>query len=120
VSAEAVMTMITGGILFGQSLHQNNAASPLGYSCLDGFAVPMALVRHVRLPLAEIASVELFSDGYFACADGLGVAAWEAMFDRIEREDPLKIARYRSVKGSGADGRKADDRSYLCVRGGLA
>jgi hypothetical protein len=118
VPAEAVMTMIAGGILSGQSLHQNNAASPLGYSCLDGFPVPMALVRHVPLKLAEVASVELFSDGYFACADGLGVAAWEAMFERIEREDPLKLTRYRSVKGSGADGRKADDRSYLCVRGG--
>jgi hypothetical protein len=116
VPEDDLLSVIQGGILFGQSLHQNNTASVLGYSCLDGFPVPMALTRHITLPAAEVRSIELFSDGYFDLAPGLGVAAWEAMFQRVEQEDPRKLERYRSVKGSDRNGRKADDRSYLCIQ----
>jgi hypothetical protein len=110
-----LLTMIHGGIMFGQSLYQNNTASVLGYSGLDGFAVPMSLTRHITLPAAEVHTIELFSDGYFDLPPTTGVAAWEAMFRRIEQEDPRKLGRYRSVKGSDRNGRKADDRSYLCI-----
>jgi hypothetical protein len=110
-----VLAMIQGGIMFGQPLFQNNTASVLGYSGLDGFPVAMPLTRHITLPAAEVHRIELFSDGYFDLAPTTGVAAWEAMFRRIEQEDPRKLGRYRSVKGSDANGRKADDRSYICV-----
>ena len=59
--------------------------------------------------------IELFSDGYFAPGHGFGVASWEERFAEVEREDPAKIGRYASVKGSTA-GMWSDDRSYLGVQ----
>ncbi len=115
IPAEAVRALVQGGILLGQPPHRNNAASPLGYSCLDGFGVAEALTRHVRLLRDEVHSIELFTDGYFLPGDAVGVASWEAMFARIEREDPEKTGRFASVKGSGADGSWTDDRTYVCV-----
>lgn len=115
VPVGVVERLVRGGILLGQPPHKNNADSVLGYSCLDGFAVPAALTRQERLPLGDVRSIELFSDGYFAPGEAVGVASWEAMFARVEKEDPKKIGRFASMKGSGADGSWTDDRTYVCV-----
>ena len=112
---DVLRVLVQGGILSGQSPHQNNPASPLGYSCLDGFPVPAELTRTIDLSMDEIRSIELFTDGYFAPGETVGLAAWEAMFAHIERVDPHKVDRFPSVKGSGADGASADDRTYLCI-----
>lgn len=114
VPAAMLESLVQGGILFGQSPHQNNTASPLGYSCLDGFDVPLSLTRSLSLPLGGVRDLELFSDGYFAPGATVGLAAWEAEFARIEALDPHKVGAFPSVKGSG-DGRFADDRTYLRV-----
>ena len=115
VPPDMLRALVQGGILSGQAPHQNDAASALGYSCLDGFAVPAVLTRSVDLPMDDIRDIELFTDGYFAPGDTVGLASWEAMFAQVEREDPHKIGRFPSVKGSGADGTWSDDRTYLHV-----
>lgn len=106
--------LLRGGIVNEQRRHQNNGASPLGYSCLDGFPIPSHLVETHRLPLREVGSIELFTDGYAAPAAECGVAAWERRFAETEAEDPAKVGRYPSVKGS-AGGQWSDDRTYVCV-----
>lgn len=110
----AIDGLLRGGIIHAQGPHQNDAQSPLGYSCLDGFPVPAHLVYHARLPRAGIAAVELYTDGYFLPGDGFGIAAWERAADAVERDDPAKIGAHPSVKGSLPPVR-ADDRTYLGV-----
>lgn len=114
VPAALVAGLLRGGIVNEQRRHQNNAASPLGYSCLDGFPIPAHLVAAHRLPLHEVRSIELFTDGYAAPAAECGVAAWERRFAETEAEDPAKVGRHPSVKGS-AGGQWSDDRTYVCV-----
>ncbi|MBM3545383.1 MAG: hypothetical protein FJX54_00405 [Alphaproteobacteria bacterium] len=106
--------LLDGGILKGQTQFQNNTVSPLSYAVLDGFEVPMSLVRVIDRPRAEIRSVELFTDGYFAPGATPSVAAWEEAFAEVERVDPEKVDRYPSVKGT--IGRiRADDRTVVIV-----
>ena len=114
LSRADIAGLVQGGIIHAQGGHQNNPHSALGYSCLDGFEVPLQFVHHERVPRAGLDSVELYSDGYFKGGDGFGITAWEHAFAEVEREDPAKIGAYASVKGTlGAI--KADDRTYLGV-----
>jgi hypothetical protein len=98
----------------GQARFQNNTASPFSYAVLDGFDVPMPLVRVFERPRASLRSIELFSDGYFKPAETPDVAAWEAAFLEVERADPEKIGAYPSVKGS-AGRLRTDDRTVVVV-----
>lgn len=98
----------------GQGEFQNNTASPLSYALLDGFDVPMELVRVIDRPRASLRSIELFTDGYFEPGATAELAAWEAAFAEVERVDPEKIDRYASVKGS-TDRVRADDRTVVIV-----
>ena len=113
VPRAAIAALVQGGIANGQFVHQNNPESPLGYSGVDGFAIPPALVTAARPP-ARAARVELFSDGYFSHPPGFGVQAWEAAAEEVERIDPDKVAAYASVKGSQGAVR-TDDRTYVGV-----
>ncbi len=113
--ADVVETLIARGIVHGQGGHQNNPTSPLGYSALDGFPIPPQFIRHQTWPRPAIHTIELFTDGYFRPAETFGVTAWETAFAEVEAEDPAKVDRYLSPKGSHA-GLWADDRSYLGVR----
>ena len=103
------------GIIGAQGDYQNNPESILGYGCLDGFTVPRTLLRVATLDAAEVSTLELFTDGYFQPAPGFGLDAWEAAHALVEAEDPAKVGRYRSTKGS-IPGRWSDDRSYVGVR----
>ena len=87
---------------------------PLAYAVLDGFVVPMRLVRVFDRQKDGLACIEMFSDGYFAPGHEPRVAAWEAAFAEVERLDPLKIGSWPSVKGT--IGRvRADDRTVVIV-----
>jgi hypothetical protein len=110
-----VERLLDGGVVTGQGQFQNNTLSPLSYAVLDGFEVPMELVRVIDRPRAAVHTVELFTDGYFEPAGAPSVDAWEAAFREVERVDPEKVERYPCVKGS-APGRFADDRTVLVVR----
>lgn len=109
-----IAPLIAHGIVGAQGAHQNNDASPLGYSCLDGFAIPERFITRLSWPRAEVRTIELFTDGYFDPAAGFGVEAWEAAFRAAEAEDPAKIGRFLSPRGSTAT-TWADDRTYLGV-----
>jgi hypothetical protein len=111
----AVDALLAGGIIHGQGMHQNNATSPLGYSALDGFAVPATLIRTIERPRAAVTTVELFTDGYFEPGQNFGVAAWEAAAREVERIDAEKVRAYAAPKGS-TPRLFADDRSYLGLR----
>ena len=107
--------LLSGGIISGQVAFQNNMVSPLSYAVLDGFDVPMSLVQVIDRPRAEVRSIELFTDGYFKPGATPDLAAWEAGFAEVEREDPEKIDRYPSVKGT--TGRiRADDRTVVIAQ----
>jgi hypothetical protein len=106
--------LIRGGIIHAQSDYLNNPDSPLGYSTLDGFTIADGLYRVERVPLDGLKTIELFTDGYFAPGDAVGVDSWEAKFAEIERLDPLKLEGWPSVKGTTAT-EFADDRTYLAV-----
>ena len=110
-----IATLVEGGIVHGQGRYQNNTASVLGYSCLNGFPVPPSLIRVERFDRMALRSVELFTDGYFAPGEAFGVDGWERRFAEVEREDPSKVLRYPSPKGS-VGGTWADDRTYLGTR----
>jgi hypothetical protein len=111
---EAIAALVRGGIVHGQFQHQNAADSPLGYSAVDGFDIPLPHVTIERFPSGATRRIELFTDGYFRRGDDFGVASWEAAADEVERVDPERIGLYASVKGSvGAI--RADDRTYVGV-----
>ncbi|MBM3596701.1 MAG: hypothetical protein FJX35_00695 [Alphaproteobacteria bacterium] len=107
-----ILRLLDGGIMTGQGQFQNNTASPLSYAVLDGFDVPMPLVRVIDRPRDSVRSIELFTDGYFMPGATPDVAAWEAAFAEVERVDAEKLDRYPSVKGT--TGRvRADDRTVV-------
>jgi hypothetical protein len=127
---ELVLTLVNHGILGAG--HLRNVPGPLGQACIDGTAVPTALVLERRLPRSEVRSIELFTDGYFGVPSPerevparMGaserepphptVAEWERHFALVEREDPFKIGRFASTKGS-LPGKFTDDRTVLVLR----
>lgn len=107
--------LLEGGIRHGQVHFQNNRRSPLSYAVLDGFEVPMELVRVIDRPRSEVETVELFTDGYFLPGELPTVAAWEEACARVEAIDPEKIDRFPSVKGTRGHVR-ADDRTVVIAR----
>lgn len=113
ISRAEIERLIDSGIS-GQRAFANHPTSDLGYGVLDGFAIAERHVFTADYAAAEVATLELFSDGYFAEPEAFGMAAWEASFAEVERLDPDKIGPYASVKGSGPDG-WTDDRTYLGV-----
>jgi hypothetical protein len=103
------------GIAHGQGDFQNITDRVLGYGGLDGFGVPDKYVETRSYRLADIDCIELFSDGYFLPGDDFGVASWEKTFQIVEREDPHKIGKFPSTKGTTKT-MFTDDRSYLGVK----
>lgn len=112
---DEVLLLIRDGIANGQGKFQNVVEPYFGYGGIDGFPIPERHVESRSYALAEIETIELFSDGYFKLGDGFGVAAWEAAFAEVEAEDPHKIGRYMSTKGTTPT-ILTDDRSYLGIR----
>ena len=115
VPESELIILIQEGISHGQGKFQNVTEPVLGYGGIDGFAVPGRFVETRSYPLAEIETLELFSDGYFKPGVGFGVASWEAAFQEVEAEDYHKIGRFMSTKGTTPT-QLTDDRSYLGVR----
>jgi hypothetical protein len=107
-----ITALIAGGIANAQGRFCNRPDLALGYGCLDGIASPPQLIETRRYPRSAIASIELFTDGYFKPGEAFGIAAWEAAFAEVERLDPHKIGPYPSTKGSTAAS-ATDDRTYL-------
>jgi len=107
--------LVHHGIAHGQGHFQNVTEPVLGYGGIDGFAIPSRYIETRSYKLAEVETIELFSDGYFKPGAEFGTASWEAAFAEVEAEDLHKIGRYMSTKGTTAT-QVTDDRSYLGVR----
>ncbi|MFS8049184.1 hypothetical protein [Rhizobium sp. BR 314] len=107
--------LIHKGIANGQGDFQNVTDRVLGYGGLDGFSLPEKYIETRRYPLSDINTIELFSDGYFELGLNFGVASWEESFRNVEFEDPHKIGRYMSTKGT-TEAALTDDRTYLGVK----
>jgi hypothetical protein len=110
-----LLDLIHNGIAHGQGNFQNVTDRVLGYGGLDGFELPSKYIVARRYPISEIDTIELFSDGYFELGAEFGTASWEEAFQRVEKEDPYKIGKYMSVKGT-TDVQLTDDRTYLGIR----
>jgi hypothetical protein len=111
---ELVRVLASDGLLGAARLRAGGG--PLAHGALDGFPLPAAEVRDLRLEYQPLRTLELFSDGYFGWPrGGATVAAWERHHSDVERRDPHRIGPFASTKGSHA-GRFADDRSILIVR----
>ncbi|GGF25402.1 hypothetical protein GCM10011321_16080 [Youhaiella tibetensis] len=106
--------LIEHGIMHGQGNFQNAGERALGYGGLDGFPVLDKYIDARTYRMADIETLELFSDGYFKIAEGFGVAAWEAAFREVEAIDPHKIGPYLSTKGT-TDTALTDDRTYVGI-----
>ena len=111
---EADIRLLLDAGISGQAQFANNTASPLSYGVLDGFEIPLPLVRVIDRPRAAVRSIELFTDGYFKPGAAPALDDWEAAFAEVERVDPEKIGRYPSVKGS-SERMRADDRTAVIV-----
>lgn len=90
----------------------NRTDHPLGFSTLNTDETSLADIMDMRLPRAELTSIELFTDGYFDIPDAVGIEEWEAAFARTEAEDFHKLHRFANVKGSTSR-EFSDDRSIL-------
>jgi hypothetical protein len=111
---DADFRLLLDTAISGQSQFANNTASPLSYAALDGFEIPLPLVRVFDRPRATIHSIELFTDGYFKPGAAATLVDWEAAFAEVESVDPDKIGLYPSVKGSAAR-MNTDDRTVVIV-----
>ena len=98
----------------GQARFANNTISPLSYTVLDGFEIPLSSVQVFDRPRTALRTIELYTDGYVKPGASAALHEWEAAFAEVERIDPEKIGAYASVKGSSAR-MNTDDRTIVIV-----
>lgn len=110
-----LLHLIEHGIAHGQGEYQNVTDKALGYGGLDGFPVPDRYIEHRSYAAADVATLELYSDGYFEPGSGFGVEMWETAFREVEAADLHKVDRYISTKGT-TPAQLTDDRTYLGVQ----
>lgn len=79
---------------------------------LDGHGDPSRFVRSLDLPLAEVSTIELASDGYPSAPETVSIEAWERALAQADATDPDRIGAHLSTKGRTAT-TFGDDRSIL-------
>lgn len=97
--------------LLAQFAYQNNGEHSLGYGVVDGTTTPDAFVHVDQFLLDDVQTLELFTDGYFALPEKAEIAAWEDVYERVEKEDPYKYKNYKSTKNT-------DDRTVIVAKFG--
>lgn len=106
-------SFLRGGIRV-QPRYANDPDHPFGFASINATAPRGFGMSDLRIDMAELASLEIFTDGYFGLPKGTTVTDWEARFAEIEAEDPHKVSAYPEVKGSTAT-EFSDDRTVLCL-----
>ena len=107
--------MVSRGISGGQYQFANQSGHSLAYASVDGSQTRGKDLRYFSRPMADVQSIELFTDGYMSCPQsGVSVMDWEANFAQDEAQDPEKIGRYAGVKGS-TEAYFSDDRTVLSL-----
>jgi hypothetical protein len=94
-------------------------ANPAAFdaAALDGVTDACAAIRTLDVPIAEVETLELSSDGYPAQPDAVNIAAWEAALAHADLTDPDRIGAYPSTKGRHGI-TFGDDRSILIISAG--
>ena len=87
----------------------NNPNDELGFAYINGHHVPDKFIRVYTFPLADVHTLELFSDGYPHPADDTTVASWEAAYRYVERVDPHRYKDFLATKS-------ADDRTVKILK----
>jgi hypothetical protein len=94
----------------GQFVYQNiDNEDPYSYGSIDGVRTPTRFVGVRRIPLADLKTVELFTDGYIVPAPEPTIESWKATQVMVDQVDPLKINQYLEVKAN-------DDKTILIKR----
>lgn len=110
--ASVIDSFLRGGIktqfTFG------NANGSLAFDTMNGTEVPLRDVIDQTRPKDEVASVEIFTDGYPAMPKDVSPHAWEEAFAKAERRDYHKIETHAAVKGS-TEAEYFDDRTVLIL-----
>ncbi len=113
ISGADIVEAMAGGV--AAQHRYANRIHPLGFSTVNGRPVPRSMITSIDRKLSEIETIELFSDGYFGLPEGSDIADWEDWIAMVEAEDPSKLGRFSSTKGSV--GRcLTDDRTVLIIR----
>jgi hypothetical protein len=111
VSETIAADFLTGGIR--TQFHHANAHGPLGYASINGKQIILDGITNLRLPKADVRSIEIFSDGYVSIpASGVAVHDWEKEFQRVELSDFHKTGAFPTVKGSTSF-ESCDDRTVV-------
>ncbi|TYC63097.1 hypothetical protein FMN63_29010 [Stappia sp. BW2] len=108
-----VSEFLLGGIR--SQFHYANARHDLGYASLNGGEIQGDGMTDLRLPVSEIRTIEIFSDGYVSIPEsGTTCSDWEAEFARVEQEDFHKTGLFPAVKGSTTL-ETCDDRTVISI-----
>lgn len=108
-----VTDFISGGIKT-QFQYSNDPESPLGFDTLNGRLPRRGELVDFTRPKDQVRSIEIFTDGYPDIPTVASVEAWETAFERAEAEDPHKIGKFATVKGS-TEAEHFDDRTVIVV-----
>ena len=112
---DCLADMVSRGISGGQYQYANQLGHSLAYASVDGSQTRGKDLLYFSRPMADVQSIELFTDGYMSCPQGgVSVMDWEANFAKDEAQDPEKIGRYAGVKGS-TEAYFSDDRTVLSL-----
>lgn len=79
---------------------------------LDGVDDPARHVRSQTLPLAEVVTLEIASDGYPVLPAEMTITAWEQALAKVDAADPDRISAHPGTKGRTAT-TFGDDRSIV-------
>ncbi len=89
--------------------YQNNSSHPLGYGVIDGTKTPKKFIGVYTIPISEINTLELFTDGYPLIPKGSSINNWEEAFEEVQANDPDRYLKYPSTKSS-------DDRTLIIIK----
>lgn len=93
----------------------NNPDDPLGIGIIDGNNVPDKFIKTYEFNTADVKTLEIFSDGYYAIPKEPTIEAFEKAFLEAEKEDPLRFKKYPAVKASTPE-QFSDDRTILIAK----
>jgi hypothetical protein len=110
---EIVSGFLMGGIQT-QYKFGNGVANPLCFDTMNGTPPQRGELRDFERAVADITSIEIFTDGYPTQPAGADVAAWENAFQAAEDRDYHKTGHLATVKGSTST-EYFDDRSVVIL-----
>lgn len=95
-------------LLLSEASYRNNDSSPAGYGVLDGTPVPPKFIKTYTFTLADVQTLEIYTDGYFAIPPTATIESYEALHAAVQKRDPHKCLEYPSTKSN-------DDRTVMII-----